>query len=123
MSSREYVLALAFALVGVGILIYLWTLLSIYPLFDWAVSDISWCQAWLYFSVLDYYGVAICLSAIAMSSESLVLGCLWSLGFFLLGSPACIAWIVSRLLIHKSLTLDEASKRGFASIRRLEEMS
>lgn len=104
--NREQTVAFAFFLFGLGILIYLCTLLSIYPLFDWAIHDINWTQAWLYMTILDYYGVAVCLAVITLYSETLLLACIWSLGFFLLGSPVCTIYMCYRLLIHGTVSLE-----------------
>lgn len=117
------VVALGFLLFGGAILVYLCTILAAFPLFDWAITDIRWCQAWLYMTVLDYYGVACCLAAIAVYSESLVLGVLWSMGFMLLGSPVCCAYVCYRLVIHGGLSLTERRdlKEGNIPFRHLGE--
>ena len=124
MQKREHVVAFVFLLLGVGIIIYLCTLLSIYPLLDWAINDLAWCQAWLYYSCLDYYGSALCLSAIVFYSESSIpLASIWSLGFALLGSPACIAWVCYRLLIHGGLSLESSGpKRAFFSFENIDDV-
>ena len=123
-TPREHVVAFGFLLLGVGIIIYLCTLLSIYPLLDWAVNDLAWCQAWLYYSCLDYYGSALCLSAIVFYSESsILLASIWSLGFALLGSPACIAWVCYRLLLHGGLSLESSGpKRAFFSFENVDDV-
>jgi hypothetical protein len=114
---REQVVALVFLLFGVAILTYLSTILSLYPLFDWATNDLQWVRAWLYMSVLDYYGASICLCCIAFYSETAILAVVWSLGFLLLGSPVCCAYICYRLVIHGPLSLDSQT----LPFRRLDE--
>jgi hypothetical protein len=57
-------------------------------------------------STLDYYGAAICLSVIALHSEKVPLGVLWSLGFCLLGSPVCCLYVANRCFT-KSIVLRE----------------
>lgn len=59
--------------------------------------DIQWTKEWLYMAVLDYYGAALCLSAIAIASEGCVFGTFWALGFCVLGSPVCCCYIAHRL--------------------------
>lgn len=74
---------------GLAIFGYLSYMLHAYPLLRFAVHDLDWTREWLYMTVLDYYGVAFCLCAIAMASERLlIVGVLWSLGFCLLGSTS-----------------------------------
>jgi len=88
-----------------------------YPLFAWDFTNLDWCQVWLGYSVLDYYGASACLCAICLySEESLVLGLVWSLSFCLLGCPACMFWVCYRLVIHGSLTL-EGRKTGLGTFR------
>ena len=118
---RPYVVALGFFCFGMAILIYLCTILVAYPLFDWAITEIKWCQAWLYMTVLDYYGVACCLAAIAMHSESHLLGVLWSAGFMFLGSPVCCAYVCYRLVIHGGLCLETTERNKDIPFRHLTE--
>jgi len=111
-ANRVSLIALAFFVFGLGILIYLSLILYSYPLFSFATHDIGWSNAWLYMTVLDYYGAALCLAAIALSSEPIVLGLCWSVGFCLLGSPVCCAYIVYRCLIFQNLSLDDSRSRN-----------
>lgn len=113
LSSRDSGVACGFLLAAIGILIYLWTILSIYPLTDWAFTSLEWCQAWLAYSTLDYYGAAACLCAICLySEESVILGILWSLSFCLLGAPACMAYVCYRLFVHGNGLALEGRKAG-----------
>jgi hypothetical protein len=70
------------------------------------VSDLNWTKAWLFTTIWDYYGVAFSLSAIAISTEDIPYGFLWTLGFCLLGSPVACAYIVMRLLF-KTISLKD----------------
>lgn len=123
MRAPPHFVALGFLLFGSAILVYLCSVLAVFPLFDWAFTDLHWCQAWLWMTVVDYYGVACCLAAVAIYSESLVLGILWSLGFMLLGSPVCCAYVCYRLVIHGGLSLSEKRdlKEGNIPFRHLGE--
>lgn len=101
-----------FVFLAIGITVYLYFVLQDYPLRDFAVraiiwmslivsivqiTDIEWTKEWLYMAILNYYGAAICLSAIAVSSEGCVFGTVWALGFFLIGSPVCCCYMIHRL--------------------------
>jgi hypothetical protein len=96
MSKKEYVVALLFLFIGIGIASMLMTVLYYYPLTYWAVNDISWTKTWLFMTVVDYYGSTFCLCSIAILNESGITGILWSLGFCLLGSPVCCAYVIYR---------------------------
>lgn len=104
----NYALSLLYLIFGLYIFCYLNFMLIRYPLFDFSVTDIDWTREWLYMTVLDYYGVALCLSLVALKSEPILNGILWSLAFCLLGSPTCCLYVVYRLLF-KSLTLVETN--------------
>lgn len=61
------------------------------------MEDVDWTREWLVLSVMDYYAAAVALAIIALHSErSLLVGVLWSAGFFLLGGPLCLLYIVYR---------------------------
>ncbi len=62
-------------------------------------------------TILDYYGVAACLSAIAIYSEDVPYGALWAIGFCLLGSPVACLYIVIRLLF-KSISLRDRDAKN-----------
>ena len=99
--------AFVFLLMAIGVTFYLVILLSKYPLFDFSTQDITWVNEWLKFSVIDFEGAALCLSLIAINSEKILFfGVLWSVGFCLLGSPICFAYVIYRLTC-KSLTLHD----------------
>ena len=57
-------------------------------------EDKEWLRAWLKMTVLDYYGAALALSAVAVRQEGWDLGIAWSVGFLLLGAPVCGAYTV-----------------------------
>ena len=72
-----------------------------YPLWDWKFDNLEWVQAWLKMTVLDYYGAAFALSGIALTENVLWEGIAWSLGFCILGSPICCAYMLYRTLKNK----------------------
>eukprot|EP01041_Mallomonas_annulata_P012418 gene12418-26120_t len=78
-----------------------------YPLFPFQTSNIDWTREWLFMTVLDYYGAALSLAAVAIFSEPPIFAILWTLGFCLLGSPICCAYVVYRIY-SKSLVLRES---------------
>jgi hypothetical protein len=82
----SHLIAGLFVVWGLFIFSYLSYMLQAYPLFPFRMDSLDWTREWLYMTVLDYYGVAICLCAIAVSTEKyLLIGLLWSIGFCLLG--------------------------------------
>mmetsp|Transcript_27693 Transcript_27693/g.53842 ORF Transcript_27693/g.53842 Transcript_27693/m.53842 type:complete len:130 (+) Transcript_27693:52-441(+) len=96
--------ALAFyAIYGLGFFILLTLVLNHYPLFPLDTDNIHWARSWLFTTVFDYYGAALCLCGIILSTEGLVVGGLWSLGCCLLGTPVCCIYMMYR--IHRFRTL------------------
>lgn len=67
-------------------------------------DQLDWAKAWLYISVADYYGLALCLSIICLHTEDVPYGLMWSLSFCTLGSPAACAYLIMRL-VFKSVVL------------------
>lgn len=104
--SNSLVTAVIFFLMGLGVFSYLTFMLIYFPLFDFAITDIVWTREWLYMTILDYEMSAICLGAIAIFSEG-IFGILWTLGFCLLGSPICCAYVVYRLLFKSLALMDD----------------
>lgn len=66
------------------------------PLFPFQTGSKQWLQDWLAFTVADYYGVAIPLSAIMIATEGRT-GFAWAAGTLLLGSPVACAYVAWRL--------------------------
>lgn len=75
------------------------------PLFPLRPNTLAWCRAWLYTTVFDYYGAALCLSGVIIASERPFTAALWVAGCCLLGTPACCAWVIARLCRHGTLRL------------------
>ena len=88
--------------------------MSEFPLTDWAVNDIDWTRQWLYMTVVDYYGAAVCLVVIALLNEPILYGVLWGLGFCLLGSPICCSYMIYRVTM-KSLEFSKPRIGGHDS--------
>jgi hypothetical protein len=65
-----------------------------------------WTREWLYMTIIDYEGAALCLGLIAIFSEPYYLGFLWALTFCLLGSPFCCVYVAYRLYF-KSISLKD----------------
>lgn len=86
-----------FAILGAACFISLASTLWSQPLFPFKMDSVEWLQSWLVMTVLDYYGAALPLAAVAVASEPGVTGWLWSAGFLLGGSPFCCAYVVLRL--------------------------
>ena len=86
-----------------------------YPLFPFQSDSLDWCKNWLVATVIDYYGAALCLCGVILSSEETWFqGLMWTTGCLLLGSPICCLWVLLwlkksggslRLERHNSLLL------------------
>ena len=87
---------LFYTVLGLVCFLTLASTLSAYPLWDWKIHNLDWVRAWLGMTVLDYYGAALALSGVAFSERSGREAIAWSLGFFMLGSPVCCAYMVYR---------------------------
>ena len=109
--TQVHIIALLYSALGIAVLIGLSMTLHQYPLTDWAVDNLEWTRSWLFTTVLDYYGAALCLCVIAIVNEPFVYGALWTLGFCLLGSPICCSYIVYRAL-SKSLVFTNKNRSG-----------
>lgn len=70
-----------------------------HPLFPFRFDRLDWTSAWLKVTTLDYYGAALPLCFVILTTEpSIAIGALWSLGVLVLGSPVACAWASQRLL-------------------------
>ena len=90
-----------FSTLGVVCFLVLSTTLWAHPLFPLQMSNNDWTSAWLMMTVLDYYGAALPLCGIAVSSEPGYNGWLWSMGFCFGGSPFCCAYVVLKLISNR----------------------
>ena len=79
--------------------------LRAFPLVPPEPSSLAWNAAWLFTTVVDYYGAALALCGIILASEKRRVGILWSLGCLLLGTPFCCFYDTSRLLRNGTLRL------------------
>ena len=79
--------------------------LRAFPLVPPEPSSVAWNAAWLFTTVVDYYGAALALCGIILASEKRRVGILWSLGCLLLGTPFCCFYVTSRLLRNGTLRL------------------
>lgn len=78
-----------------------------HPLFPFQTDNLDWSVAWLWATVIDYYGSTLCFSGIVLASEDgWLTGILWVTGFCLLGSPLCCAWVFLRLVRTGSLRIN-----------------
>ena len=97
--------ASAYLAVGGGFA-YLLTLTMIaQPMFPLQPDSVEWCRSWLATTVADYYGAALVVCGVIFASERPPVAVGWSLGCLLLGTPACCAWTISRLLRYGTLRL------------------
>ena len=65
---------------------------------EWELTD-TFCRAgWLLVTVLDYYGCCFVLCGVILSSEPFPSSIVWALGCCLVGTPACAAWAVFRMV-------------------------
>ena len=92
-----------FGALGLSFAVVLVKTLMKHPLYPFQPESAAWSFAWLMTTIFDYYGAALCLSAVVVSSEKRAHGVLWSLGFCLLGTPVCCLWVIARLLRTGSL--------------------
>jgi hypothetical protein len=112
MAKTSKVTALLVTLLGVTVAVHLFNVCLQYPLFPFSPEDIDWSNAWLYMTVLDFYGSTLCMCAIACYTEpNLLHGIIWSALFCLLGSPFVCAYTVYRLLFHHTLKLGSSDIR------------
>ena len=59
----------------------------------------AFCRAgWLLVTALDYYGCCFVLCGVILSSEPFPSSIIWALGCCLVGTPACAAWAVFRMV-------------------------
>jgi len=94
-----------YGLVGAGFSTLLTVTLWRHPLIPLNTSSVDWCRSWLITTVVDYYGAALCLCGVAISSEPSWQGWAWSAGFCALGTPVCTLYVASRLWRFGSLQL------------------
>ena len=79
------------------------------PLFPLKTQDLSWCLWWLMTTCFDYYGCCFLYVGVIVSTEpSPAVALAWTLGALFVGTPACCAWVVRRLLQHGTLCLAAA---------------
>ena len=91
-----------------GFTVLLLRTLRAHPLVPPNPSSLAWNAAWLWTTVVDYYGAALCLVGIILASEKRRPGVLWSLGCLLLGTPFCCFYVCSRLLRTGTLRLSDS---------------
>ena len=96
-------------------LVTLWTIAKTcyhYPLFNLSWDNLDWSNAWLWATIVDYYGSTLCFAAIVLaSSENWKVGLGWAAGFCLAGSPVCCVWILLRWRQTKSLRMEKVSEK------------
>ena len=80
--------------------------LTKFPLIPPSPNSLAWCQAWLATTVVDYYGAALALCGVIISSEpKLLAGLAWSAGCLFLGTPFCCFYVATRMWKFGSLKL------------------
>ena len=89
---------------ALGFFVLLVKTLMAYPLVPPSPNSLAWCRSWLFTTVVDYYGAALALVGIIMSSEpKLLVGLAWSAGCLFLGTPFCCLYVAVRLFRRGSL--------------------
>merc|ERR1719491_1235093 len=79
-----------------------------FPLFPFQSDSLEWSVAWLFTTIIDYYGVTLCFGGIVLSSELLWWkGVAWNVGFCLGGSPICCLWMICWTYKGRALTLSQ----------------
>jgi len=106
-AARTRVLAGAafYSLIALGFTALLLRTLKSFPLIPPSPSSLLWCRSWLWTTVADYYGAALALSGIIISTDPNWRGFAWAAGCLLLGTPICCMYVASRLLRHGTLRL------------------
>jgi len=88
-----------FVALGLACLVALALTYRRHPLFPFWFDRLDWTSAWLKMTTLDYYGAALPLCFVILTTEpSVAIGALWSAGVLLLGSPVACGWMAYRLL-------------------------
>ena len=98
--SKPWLAMAAYSSIGVGFAGLVTKTCLKHPLFPFQAESAAWSFSWLVTTVFDYYGAALCLCGVILSTEPPAHGALWSLGVLGLGTPVCAAWMVSRLWRH-----------------------
>ena len=88
---------LYFTLAGISVVVFAITLSAFYPFWKFDFNNAKWDYFWFAFTVTDYYVLSSCLTIIMFKSEKLCDAMAWTLGMWVIGSPAACAWIVFRL--------------------------
>jgi len=106
-----------YALLGLLVTIKIMMTQNEFPLFDFATWDIQWSNAWLWTSVVDFYGAALCFSAIIIATEKNSLhGLFWVILLCSLGSPVSCAYICYRCVYHRTLELSHSNGNGNGNV-------
>ena len=103
--SKPWLGMAAYGSIGLGFATMLTQTCLKHPLLPFQPESAAWSFSWLITTVFDYYGAALCLCGVILSTEPPAQGALWSLGCLGLGTPVCAAWMVSRLWRHGGLGL------------------
>ena len=83
--------ACGFALASIALSLLLLMVYRTCPLFPMKTHNLAWLRKWLAFSVVDFYGLAV-VAAMFMVRAHGLLGAVWALGVFVLGSPVACAY-------------------------------
>jgi len=103
----RFFLPVVFTALSVACALALGRTMSLQPLYPFKTDSLSWLTAWLWMTIIDYYGATIPLCAIIFASERPVVAVLWSLACLLLGCPFCIIYVAVRALRFGSIRLQE----------------
>lgn len=90
---------------ALGFALLLLKTLRAFPLVPPSPNSLEWCRSWLWTTVADYYGAALAICGVILSTERPPYSFAWAAGCLFLGTPVCCFYAAFRLLRHGSLRL------------------
>ena len=115
LDSRNYQLAICFAVFIAFWVVKLHALQQKHPLADADKHSSPWSHAWLRFAALENYATSCTLGAVAYYTESRrsrARAALWLAACVLLGAPCCCLFVALRLRDHGTLGLEDRGDGG-----------
>uniref|UniRef100_A0A7S2BJE2 DUF2834 domain-containing protein n=1 Tax=Haptolina brevifila TaxID=156173 RepID=A0A7S2BJE2_9EUKA len=95
-----------YSLYALGFTALLLKTLTAFPLIPPSPGSSAWCRGWLWTTIVDYYGAALALCGIIISTEpERWRGIAWSAACLFLGTPFCCLYVAQRLYRQGSLRL------------------
>ena len=98
-----------YSLYALGFTLLLIKTLKAFPLIPPSPNSLLWCRGWLWTTIVDYYGAALALCGVILSSEpKLLVGAAWCAGCLFLGTPFCCLYVATRLIRRGTLRLADS---------------